>query len=74
MFWNNNDDEFIIIRRKRSGFNRFNNYGNSYPFWFVLLIVLKIIKWLLIVLAGLFIFRKATSVFNSFMYRLQSFL
>lgn len=70
MFWNRDDDEFIIIRNPRH--HRFRNYDS--PVWFVLFIVWKIIKWVSIILIGLFIFRKVSQVSASLFYQITSIL
>lgn len=70
MFWNRDDDEFIIIRNPKH--NRSRNYDN--PVQFVLFVVWKIIKWVAIIILGLFIFRKASQAFTSLFYQITSIL
>lgn len=58
MFWNNHDDEFIIIRA--SDYKRRRRGGNV---CFVLYIIFTIIKITALIILGLFIFRKVSQGF-----------
>lgn len=66
--WNNQDDDFIIIRR-----SDLRRQRNQSPVFFVFSVICKLAKIMCFIVIALFIFRKVSQFATKLFYTISSF-